>query len=50
MNCRFTTIDARHSSVTFALVMTDSFARGVLRNDICWALHQCPEEGSGGTS
>jgi len=50
MNCRFTTIDARQSSVTCALVITDSFARGALRNDMRWALHHCPGEGSGESS
>jgi hypothetical protein len=48
MNCRFTTIDARHSSVTCGLVITiDSFAPVALRNDMRWALHHCPGEGSG---
>jgi hypothetical protein len=50
MNCRFTTIDARNSGVTFALVITDSFVRGALRNDMRWALHHCPEKGSGESS
>ena len=47
MNCRLTTIDARNSSVTRALVIVDSIARVALWNDISGALHHCPGEGSG---
>jgi len=38
MNCRFTAIDARNSSVMRALIIVDSLTRV--------ALHHCPGEGS----
>ena len=50
MNCRFTTIDARESSVTCALVITEGFALATLRNDMRWALQLCPGEGSSESS
>ena len=50
MNCRFTPIDARHSSVTRSLVIVDSFTRVTLWNDMSGALHHCPGEGPGESS
>jgi len=50
MNCRFTAVDARQSSVMRSLVITDGVTRAGLRNEIHWALHHCPGEGSGESS
>ena len=50
MNCRFTTIDARNSSVTRALFVVHSFTQIALWNDMSVALHHCPGEGSGESS
>jgi hypothetical protein len=47
MNCRFTPIDARQTSVTRALVIVNSFAQVALWNDMRKALHHSPGEGSG---
>jgi hypothetical protein len=48
MNRRFTPIDACNSNLMRALVITDSFTRIALCNDMSVALHHCPGEGSGG--
>jgi hypothetical protein len=46
MNCRFTPIDARNSSLMRALVTVDGFARLSLWGDMNMAPHHCPGEGS----
>ncbi len=47
MNCRFTPIDARTSSVTRSSVIFGSFTQLALRNDMRVALHHGPGEGFG---
>jgi hypothetical protein len=47
MNCRFTAIGARNSSLTRALISLHSFTRVALCNDMSVALHHRPGEGVG---
>jgi hypothetical protein len=50
MNCRFTSIDARHSSATRWLVFFDGFTGLSPWNEIRVALHHSPGEGCNGSS